>query len=473
MLEKELLEKCNQIGELDTRVTGTSNGVEWRIETQAQCEHYHQLAANALSLEEQLKQQEETHNQRLTEMEEKVRSVENRCIELLQIKIGQEKDISRLREENTQLVANEEYYKQQYDEMKKQSSLAIRRSDLTIQQVHEDCQLAIETENKRCNRVKEDLAEEIESLQKRLESECQSFETIKSQLQATIAQKTATEAELIDTHKKEMATKEEELKSMYEKKILTLQTEQETTLQSLKAEWISSTEEKCRAVREEEQKKAEEERSVLEMKMVKAKEKALADQTAVYKAEMAKEAEKCEERVKAMSSHFEQDSAGIQKVFEKESEEYRRVIADLRNSVDTKDSELKELKLQLKENQVAHEKTEELTRVADDLRASIQAKDTEMRQQASVIEEMKKTAEHNEEELKTLRKAVSLMNSGEEVNAKVLEVAKEEEKREEEMKTKIEALEKQLEEARSEKKKVEEDLEHERQERKDESKRRD
>lgn len=451
------------------------------VDTQALCEEYHSAAENALNLKEQLKQQEEAHTEALASLEEKLHSVENRCIELLQLKMGQEKDISRLRSENMQLMTNEEFYKGQYEEMKKQSSLAVRRSDLTIQQVHEDCQLAIETETKRCNRVKENLEDEIEELKKSKEDQMKMAEEEKTRLEAVIEEwkkrvenlsqeLKKQEEDWIQKHSEEMKKQKEELQNGFDKEIASKQSDHSTQLQTLKTEFQKTLEQKCQQLKEELEKKAEQERSDLEMKMVRAKEKALADQTAVYQTELAQEEKKCEERIQELSRNHEKDSADVHKLFDKESEEYRRVIADLRKSIDSKDAELKELNLQLKENQVQHEKTEELSRIVTDLRASIDAKDSEMREQASQLASLKDERTKFEEEIKTLRKAVMVMD-GEEQSSHVLELAKEEERKEEEMRQRLEEMEKRIKELAEMKKKVEDDLDHERQERKDESKR--
>ena len=97
-------------------------------------------------MQQQIEEMEKQYKQEKEEIEEKLHTVEKRCIELLELKMGQEKDIARLRSENHELVQNEDYYKEHVEEMKKQMILAVRRSELTVQQVYEDQQNALKKE---------------------------------------------------------------------------------------------------------------------------------------------------------------------------------------------------------------------------------------------------------------------------------------------------------------------------------------
>ena len=64
----------------------------------------HDAAANSLAFQETAAKQEAALRSELAALEAKLRQTEARCVELLQLKMGQEKDIRRLRNEATSLA---------------------------------------------------------------------------------------------------------------------------------------------------------------------------------------------------------------------------------------------------------------------------------------------------------------------------------------------------------------------------------
>ena len=79
----------------------------FHLDAQAEKESFRSAAENAFSLQATIRAQTEAHAEEVQSLQSKLRSVEDRCIELLHLKIGHEKDICRLRNEIQQLSESE------------------------------------------------------------------------------------------------------------------------------------------------------------------------------------------------------------------------------------------------------------------------------------------------------------------------------------------------------------------------------
>ena len=79
--------------------------------------------------------------------------------------------------------------------------------------------------------------------------------------------------------------------------------------------------------------------SALEMRMVRVKEKAMGEQQAVFQRELDEGAAQAQARETALRGQWEAEKRELQALVEKEGEEYRHVIADLRGSLAAKDAE--------------------------------------------------------------------------------------------------------------------------------------
>ena len=96
-LQKELLEKCDEIGVMHENVN----------EANEEKERFRTAAEQSFALQEAAAKREEALMNEVQEEEKKRKQVESRCVELLQVKMGLERDVMRLRNEVTALMEAE------------------------------------------------------------------------------------------------------------------------------------------------------------------------------------------------------------------------------------------------------------------------------------------------------------------------------------------------------------------------------
>ena len=97
-----------------------------RIELKKRNDLFRDAAENSLAIQERANRREDQLNEEIKKREEKLRATEARCIDLLQLKMGYERDIARLRNEVATATEAEEAMRGEWKEMKQLNALAVR-----------------------------------------------------------------------------------------------------------------------------------------------------------------------------------------------------------------------------------------------------------------------------------------------------------------------------------------------------------
>ena len=373
-LQKELLEKCDEIGVMHENVN----------EANEEKERFRTAAEQSFALQEAAAKREEALMNEVQEEEKKRKQVESRCVELLQVKMGLERDVMRLRNEVTALMEAEKEAREEVKEKEKMCVVARKRCDATVRQIHEDrkqtvMQMAIRWKGeKEENEAREkELKGEIGNLEKqkeeekqkgliRLEEERREREKEVRELKEEIQRMQREKDDCIANVKKENESMIRQLKEkqasmlMAREKALKTQYEQDTAMQLSRQ-------------KEEMEREAENLRSVLEMKLVKAKEAALAEQTRVFQSELVKCQRESEEKEMEMEKRLVSEKEEMEKrlVSEKEEMEKQRM---------NEKEDLKKLERENEEKrEVLENEVKRLKQRVDDLVEAIRAKDEAMR----------------------------------------------------------------------------------------------
>lgn len=359
-LQKELLEKCNEIGELHEKVTEANEEKE-RFRTAAEQSFAFQEAASAREKElmNDVHQEEVKRNQ-----------VESRCVELLQIKIGLERDVVRLRNEVISLTEAEKEAREEAREKKQMYVVVTKRCDATVRQIHEDRKEALNQLSLRFQREKEEneekekeLKNQIDVLEKEKQEEKEAgmarLEEVKREKEKEIQEMT----EKIKRMKEEYETFIQKMKNDNEETIRQIQEKNESLMsvreKGLRSQCQQDTSAQLSRQKKELETEAEKIRSALEMKLVKAKEAALTEQTRVFQAEL----EKCQRENEERNKELE-----------------RRLMTEKESVVKEKEKMIKEMEKNSKEKVEELEKeVSRLNHRIDDLLGAIVAKDEAMK----------------------------------------------------------------------------------------------
>ena len=420
-------------------------------------------AENSLSYQAAAKKREEELLKQIEDQTLRLHQVEARCVELLQLKIGQEKDIRRLRNEITTLTEAELDAREKCSEQEKIALLATRKADLTMKQVHEEM---LETLASNKTRHEDILAREKESREEEVQ-----------QLNEKIAEKQKAIGEA-------------------EQRLLQQQKEYEEAMRKmrvqLQSEFSKSLSESLQKQKLELEASAEKMRSDLEMRMVRLKEKALADQTAVYKRELAageagflKEKKALEEKLtqekRALEERSTQEKKALEERFTQEKKALEeRLAREKTTSLQTAEQERRE------QEQRAREETERLQmrlaseeearrRVTSDLRAAIDAKDALIARLEQEKQTLSVSAAAQETELQSLRRAVlalrqNAQNGNPDASA-LDELVEREQEKQTRLADALQVAQRRAEEAEERAKRLDEELQVEKREREDEAKR--
>lgn len=394
------------------------------IEARGQAETFRDAAENTLAIQTRANEREEALQKEVAAHETRLRSVEKRCVELLQVKMEKEKELLALQSALEKAKKEEEAMRETWEEMKKEKCLAVRRAEKSIQQVYEEKEEEVSRVRRRLKEMEEEAEKEAEEAARKWEAERVALEGC------------------VEAVKREAAEKEMKMREAKEKELKEVKEAKEKEVKELTNNHRMEVEAKLKELQARLEKEAEERRSALEMKMVRSKEKALSDQQTVFQRELGEGVTQAEARETALRAQCDAEKRELQAVLEKEGEEYRRVISDLRGS--------------------------------------LAAKDVEMKQKAQLAAELQTKVQEQEETLQALQRALVLGQgtrvaegdtgdaTKEEIPAGLLERAKEQEKERKEL---IQKLEKEVEEKEKAMQRLEKDLEAERTERRDESKR--
>lgn len=420
-------------------------------------------AENSLSYQAAAKKREEELLKQIEDQTLRLHQVEARCVELLQLKIGQEKDIRRLRNEITTLTEAELDAREKCSEQEKIALLATRKADLTMKQVHEEM---LETLASNKTRHEDILAREKESREEEVQ-----------QLNEKIAEKQKAIGEA-------------------EQRLLQQQKEYEEAMRKmrvqLQSEFGKSLSESLQKQRLELEASAEKMRSDLEMRMVRLKEKALADQTAVYKRELAageagflKEKKALEEKLTQEKRALEEKLTQEKRALEERSTQEKkaleeRLAREKTTSLQTAEQERRE------QEQRAREETERLQmrlaseeearrRVTSDLRAAIDAKDALIARLEQEKQTLSVSAAAQETELQSLRRAVLALRqnaqNGDPDASALDELVEREQEKQTRLADALQVAQRRAEEAEERAKRLDEELQVEKREREDEAKR--
>ena len=405
------------------------------IEARGQAETFRDAAENTLAIQTRANEREEALQKEVAARETRLRSVEKRCVELLQVKMEKEKELLALQSALEKAKKEEEAMRETWEEMKKEKCLAVRRAEKSIQQVYEEKEEEVSRVRRRLKEMEEEAEKEAEEAARKWEAERVALEGCVEAVKREAAEK---EMKMREEKEKELR----ELREAKEKELKEVKEAKEKEVKELTNNHRMEVEAKLKELQARLEKEAEERRSALEMKMVRSKEKALSDQQTVFQRELGEGVTQAEARETALRAQCDAEKRELQAVLEKEGEEYRRVISDLRGS--------------------------------------LAAKDVEMKQKAELAAELQTKVQEQEETLQALQRALVLGQgtrvaegdtggaTKEEIPAGLLERAKEQEKERKEL---IQKLEKEVEEKEKAMQRLEKDLEAERTERKDESKR--
>ena len=405
------------------------------IEARGQAETFRDAAENTLAIQTRANEREEALQKEVAARETRLRSVEKRCVELLQVKMEKEKELLALQSALEKAKKEEEAMRETWEEMKKEKCLAVRRAEKSIQQVYEEKEEEVSRVRRRLKEMEEEAEKEAEEAARKWEAERVALEGCVEAVKREAAEK---EMKMREEKEKEL----KELREAKEKEVKEVKEAKEKEVKELTNNHRMEVEAKLKELQARLEKEAEERRSALEMKMVRSKEKALSDQQMVFQRELGEGVTQAEARETALRAQCDAEKRELQAVLEKEGEEYRRVISDLRGS--------------------------------------LAAKDVEMKQKAELAAELQTKVQEQEETLQALQRALVLGQgtrvaegdtgdaTKEEIPAGLLERAKEQEKERKEL---IQKLEKEVEEKEKAMQRLEKDLEAERTERRDESKR--
>ena len=405
------------------------------IEARGQAETFRDAAENTLAIQTRANEREEALQKEVAARETRLRSVEKRCVELLQVKMEKEKELLALQSALEKAKKEEEAMRETWEEMKKEKCLAVRRAEKSIQQVYEEKEEEVSRVRRRLKEMEEEAEKEAEEAARKWEAERVALEGCVEAVKREAAEK---EMKMREEKEKELR----ELREAKEKELKEVKEAKEKEVKELTNNHRMEVEAKLKELQARLEKEAEERRSALEMKMVRSKEKALSDQQTVFQRELGEGVTQAEARETALRAQCDAEKRELQAVLEKEGEEYRRVISDLRGS--------------------------------------LAAKDVEMKQKAELAAELQTKVQEQEETLQALQRALVLGQgtrvaegdtggaTKEEIPAGLLERAKEQEKERKEL---IQKLEKEVEEKEKAMQRLDKDLEAERTERRDESKR--
>ena len=416
------------------------------IEARGQAETFRDAAENTLAIQTRANEREEALQKEVAAHETRLRSVEKRCVELLQVKMEKEKELLALQSALEKAKKEEEAMRETWEEMKKEKCLAVRRAEKSIQQVYEEKEEEVSRVRRRLKEMEEEAEKEAEEAARKWEAERVALEGCVEAVKREAAEKEMKMREAKEKELKEVKEAKErelrELREAKEKELKEVKEAKEKEVKELTNNHRMEVEAKLKELQARLEKEAEERRSALEMKMVRSKEKALSDQQTVFQRELGEGVTQAEARETALRAQCDAEKRELQAVLEKEGEEYRRVISDLRGS--------------------------------------LAAKDVEMKQKAQLAAELQTKVQEQEETLQALQRALVLGQgtrvaegdtgdaTKEEIPAGLLERAKEQEKERKEL---IQKLEKEVEEKEKAMQRLEKDLEAERTERRDESKR--
>lgn len=430
-----------------------------RIELKKRNDLFRDAAENSLAIQERANRREDQLNEEIKKREEKLRATEARCIDLLQLKMGYERDIARLRNEVATATEAEEAMRGEWKEMKQLNALAVRKAEKSIQEMFEEKEEAVAAEKRKRRELEEENKKEVEELSARWREEREALEKdVEAKQSALETLKTTLEARNQEQLEETKKRCEDEIKSVEE---ACRRREQE-----LCAAHQSELDAKLNSLREALLKEAETARGELEMKMVRQKERVITEQEAVFKRELDEGKAKAKLREEALRSQHEQETRDLHALMDKENEEYRRVIADLHSSIDAKDKEmaLRSETVAALEAKVAAQQDEVQT-----LQRALALVQSQAQNQAQ-DQTQNQTQDQTQDQTQNQDVEESARNN-ETIPPQLLELAKEQEKKEKDMEERIAMLTKEVKEKEEALKKAEENLEVERAERKDESKR--
>ena len=141
------------------------------IEARGQAETFRDAAENTLAIQTRANEREEALQKEVAARETRLRSVEKRCVELLQVKMEKEKELLALQSALEKAKKEEEAMRETWEEMKKEKCLAVRRAEKSIQQVYEEKEEEVSRVRRRLKEMEEEAEKEAEEAARKWEAE--------------------------------------------------------------------------------------------------------------------------------------------------------------------------------------------------------------------------------------------------------------------------------------------------------------